>query len=68
MVAVVPCLGLADCCSQAELRTSSLLFCTDPPEVTIEGYDNNWYLSRNEAVLKCSAKGNPAPTELSWST
>ncbi|XP_034973414.2 nectin-2 isoform X2 [Zootoca vivipara] len=39
-----------------------------PPEVTIEGYDDNWYLSRNEAMLKCTAKGNPLPTEFTWST
>ncbi|XP_066495149.1 nectin-2 isoform X1 [Tiliqua scincoides] len=45
--------------------TLSILY---PPEVSIEGYDDNWYLSRNEAVLVCSAKGNPLPTEFTWST
>ncbi|XP_074836725.1 nectin-2 [Carettochelys insculpta] len=39
-----------------------------PPEVTIDGYDDNWYLSRNEATLRCVAKGNPPPTNYSWST
>ncbi|XP_062996093.1 nectin-2 isoform X2 [Elgaria multicarinata webbii] len=45
--------------------TLSILY---PPEVTIDGYDDNWYLSRNEANLICSAKGNPMPTEFVWST
>ncbi|KAJ6663578.1 hypothetical protein lerEdw1_009657 [Lerista edwardsae] len=45
--------------------TLSILY---PPEVSIEGYDDNWYLSRNEAVLICSAKGNPLPVEFTWST
>ncbi|XP_042296547.1 nectin-2 isoform X2 [Sceloporus undulatus] len=45
--------------------TLSILY---PPEVTIEGYDDNWYLSRNEAMLICSAKGNPLPTQFTWST
>ncbi|XP_067411416.1 nectin-2 isoform X1 [Emydura macquarii macquarii] len=39
-----------------------------PPQVTIEGYDDNWYLSRGEAVLTCVATGNPKPTQFSWST
>lgn len=43
-------------------------FPTDPPEIIIEGYDDNWYLSRNEASLVCNAKGNPLPTEFMWST
>ncbi|XP_053123000.1 nectin-2 isoform X3 [Hemicordylus capensis] len=39
-----------------------------PPEVAIEGYDDNWYLSRSEAMLQCIAKGNPKPTEFTWTT
>ncbi|XP_037738665.1 nectin-2 isoform X4 [Chelonia mydas] len=45
--------------------TLSVLY---PPQVTIEGYDDNWYVSRSEAVLRCVAKGNPKPTHYSWST
>ncbi|XP_025050839.1 nectin-2, partial [Alligator sinensis] len=41
---------------------------TYPPEVTIDGYDDNWYLSRSDAILTCVAKGNPAPSQYSWST
>ncbi|XP_029431893.1 LOW QUALITY PROTEIN: nectin-2 [Rhinatrema bivittatum] len=39
-----------------------------PPEVTIEGYDNNWYISRSQADLKCTAKGNPSPTSFEWTS
>ncbi|XP_067317254.1 nectin-2-like isoform X2 [Anolis sagrei] len=45
--------------------TLSILY---PPEVSIVGYDDNWYLSRNEAMLTCRADGNPMPTEFIWST
>ncbi|XP_032083552.1 nectin-2 [Thamnophis elegans] len=38
------------------------------PEVSIEGYDDNWYLTRNDVILVCNAKGNPAPVDFSWST
>ncbi|KAJ7303980.1 hypothetical protein JRQ81_011496 [Phrynocephalus forsythii] len=45
--------------------TLSILY---PPEVTITGYDDNWYLSRSDATLTCSAKGNPPPSQFIWST
>ncbi|XP_077192766.1 nectin-2 isoform X2 [Paroedura picta] len=45
--------------------TLSILY---PPEVSILGYDDNWYLSREEAVLTCSAMGNPPPTNITWTT
>ncbi|KAM8841634.1 PVR cell adhesion molecule related 2 like isoform 1-T1 [Spinachia spinachia] len=37
-----------------------------PPSVSIEGYDNNWYVGRSDAVLLCMADGNPAPTDVTW--
>ncbi|XP_037330239.2 nectin-2 isoform X2 [Pungitius pungitius] len=37
-----------------------------PPSVSIEGYDNNWYVGRSDAVLLCMAHGNPAPTDVTW--
>ncbi|XP_011818557.1 PREDICTED: poliovirus receptor homolog [Colobus angolensis palliatus] len=43
-------------------------FPADPPEVSISGYDNNWYLSQNEATLTCDARSNPEPTGYNWST
>uniref|UniRef100_A0A1A8IGS1 Poliovirus receptor-related 2 (Herpesvirus entry mediator B) n=1 Tax=Nothobranchius kuhntae TaxID=321403 RepID=A0A1A8IGS1_NOTKU len=36
------------------------------PEVRIEGYDNNWYIGRTNAVLICQANGNPIPTSITW--
>ncbi|XP_062265891.1 PVR cell adhesion molecule related 2 like isoform X1 [Platichthys flesus] len=39
-----------------------------PPSVSIEGYDNNWYVGRSDAVLQCLASGNPVPTTLTWTT
>ncbi|XP_056268506.1 PVR cell adhesion molecule related 2 like isoform X2 [Pseudoliparis swirei] len=37
-----------------------------PPSVSIEGYDNNWYVGRSDATLLCMANGNPAPTAVTW--
>ncbi|XP_012589174.1 PREDICTED: nectin-2 isoform X1 [Condylura cristata] len=39
-----------------------------PPEVSISGYDDNWYLGRNEATLNCDVRSNPEPTGYDWST
>ncbi|XP_054553214.1 nectin-2 isoform X2 [Talpa occidentalis] len=39
-----------------------------PPEVSISGYDDNWYLGRNEATLNCEVRSNPEPTGFDWST
>ncbi|KAM5236747.1 nectin-2 isoform 2-T2 [Ctenodactylus gundi] len=39
-----------------------------PPEVTISGYDDNWYLGRSEATLNCDVRSNPEPTGYDWST
>ncbi|XP_042362293.1 PVR cell adhesion molecule related 2 like [Plectropomus leopardus] len=39
-----------------------------PPSVSIEGYDNNWYVGRSDAVLLCLATGNPTPTTVTWTT
>ncbi|XP_071376042.1 poliovirus receptor homolog [Centroberyx affinis] len=39
-----------------------------PPQVTIVGYDNNWYVGRTNVVLTCQATGNPIPTTVLWRT
>ncbi|XP_070778299.1 PVR cell adhesion molecule related 2 like [Enoplosus armatus] len=36
------------------------------PSVSIEGYDNNWYVGRSDAVLLCLANANPEPTTVTW--
>ncbi|KAG8515331.1 Poliovirus receptor, partial [Galemys pyrenaicus] len=38
------------------------------PEVSISGYDDNWYLGRKEATLSCDIRSNPEPTGYDWST
>uniref|UniRef100_A0A8D0SEH4 PVR cell adhesion molecule n=2 Tax=Sus scrofa TaxID=9823 RepID=A0A8D0SEH4_PIG len=39
-----------------------------PPEVSISGYDDNWYLGRSEATLNCDIRSKPEPTGYNWST
>ncbi|KAI9999704.1 hypothetical protein NQD34_011547 [Periophthalmus magnuspinnatus] len=39
-----------------------------PPEVSITGYDNNWYVGRTNVVLICHATGNPMPLTVKWTT
>ncbi|XP_075392477.1 nectin-2 isoform X2 [Tenrec ecaudatus] len=38
-----------------------------PPEVSISGYDDNWYLGRSEVTLNCDVRSNPEPTRYDWS-
>ncbi|KAM7383248.1 hypothetical protein PAMP_002918 [Pampus punctatissimus] len=38
------------------------------PQVTIVGYDNNWYVGRTNVVLTCQATGNPVPVTVQWKT
>lgn len=44
------------------------VFSLDAPQVTIVGYDNNWYVGRTNVLLTCEAKGNPTPTIVEWKT
>lgn len=37
-----------------------------PPSVSIDGYDNNWYVGRSDAALLCLASANPEPTTVTW--
>ncbi|XP_029598748.1 nectin-2 isoform X2 [Salmo trutta] len=39
-----------------------------PPQVTIVGYDNNWYMGRTNVALTCQATANPIPTTITWKT
>ncbi|XP_037543335.1 nectin cell adhesion molecule 1a [Nematolebias whitei] len=36
------------------------------PEVTIEGFDGNWYLSRENVQLSCQADANPPVSLYQW--
>nr|XP_060145415.1 poliovirus receptor homolog isoform X2 [Globicephala melas] len=40
----------------------------DPPEVSISGYDGNWYIGRSEASLHCDVRSKPEPTGYDWNT
>lgn len=39
---------------------------TDAPEVAITGYDDNWFVGRENVQLKCNAAANPGATQYSW--
>ncbi|XP_061753273.1 nectin-2-like [Nerophis ophidion] len=39
-----------------------------PPSVSIEGYDQNWFVGRQDATLVCAANTNPPPTAITWTT
>ncbi|XP_075046681.1 nectin-1 isoform X6 [Mixophyes fleayi] len=36
------------------------------PQVTIEGFDGNWYVKRSEVKLTCIADANPPPYSYQW--
>ncbi|KAG7216951.1 hypothetical protein INR49_001605 [Caranx melampygus] len=38
------------------------------PQVTIVGYDNNWYVGRTNVMLTCQANSNPVPISVQWKT
>ncbi|XP_060790070.1 nectin-4 [Neoarius graeffei] len=37
-----------------------------PPDATILGYDENWYVGLEGAQLQCDAGGNPKPHNFTW--
>ncbi|XP_069746716.1 nectin-3-like protein, partial [Narcine bancroftii] len=37
------------------------------PEVTMMGYDGNWFVGRQKVQLKCKADANPSPSAYIWS-
>ncbi|XP_032878111.1 nectin-3 [Amblyraja radiata] len=37
------------------------------PEVTMMGYDGNWFVGRENVQLKCKADANPSPSAYVWS-
>ncbi|CAH2221503.1 nectin-3 isoform X1 [Pelobates cultripes] len=37
------------------------------PEVSVTGYDGNWFIGRTNVHLKCNADANPPPKEIKWS-
>ncbi|XP_072449560.1 nectin 1b isoform X3 [Chiloscyllium punctatum] len=52
---------------QADRTTSMLTLNVQyEPEVTVEGFDGNWYLNREDVRLTCRADGNPPATTYKW--
>ncbi|XP_054829503.1 nectin-3 isoform X3 [Eublepharis macularius] len=52
---------------EKEIRHSYVLDIQYSPEVTVTGYDGNWYIGRENVLLRCNADANPLPMEFTWS-
>ncbi|KAA0723019.1 Nectin-4 Nectin cell adhesion molecule 4 [Triplophysa tibetana] len=37
-----------------------------PPNALISGYEDNWHVDMEEAVLQCKGQGNPKPYQFKW--
>ncbi|XP_033621731.1 poliovirus receptor homolog [Fukomys damarensis] len=53
---------------QGTASNSTQLRVLDLPEVSISGYDHNWYLGRSEVTLNCNVRSNPEPRDVVWNT
>lgn len=42
------------------------VFPPDEPEVTVEGFDGNWYINRENVQLSCQADANPSVSLYQW--
>ncbi|XP_063810854.1 nectin-3 isoform X4 [Pseudophryne corroboree] len=51
---------------ETEIRYPFTLDIQYAPEVSITGYDGNWFVGRKNVLLKCNADANPYPTEIKW--
>ncbi|XP_029433967.1 nectin-3 isoform X1 [Rhinatrema bivittatum] len=51
---------------EKEIRYPYLLDIHYEPEVSVTGYDGNWFVGRENVQLKCNADANPPPTEFTW--
>ncbi|XP_027025071.1 nectin-4 [Tachysurus fulvidraco] len=48
-------------------RISNQLVVHYPPDATVSGYDENWYVGLEGAQLQCNGGGNPKPHNFTWS-
>ncbi|XP_062909793.1 nectin-3-like protein isoform X2 [Mobula hypostoma] len=48
-------------------QETSTVTVIDAPEVTMMGYDGNWFVGRKNVQLKCKADANPSPSAYIWS-
>ncbi|XP_030060044.1 nectin-3 isoform X3 [Microcaecilia unicolor] len=51
---------------EKEIRYPYMLDIHYEPEVSVTGYDGNWFVGRENVQLKCNADANPSPTEFIW--
>ncbi|XP_050777431.1 nectin-3-like, partial [Gopherus flavomarginatus] len=51
---------------EKELRYPYTLDILYAPEVSITGYDGNWFFGREHVRLRCNANANPRPTDFTW--
>ncbi|XP_068036917.1 nectin-3 isoform X1 [Anomalospiza imberbis] len=51
---------------EKELRYPYMLDIQYAPEVSVTGYDGNWFIGRGNVQLKCNADANPLPMEFMW--
>ncbi|XP_041887494.1 nectin-3 isoform X4 [Corvus kubaryi] len=51
---------------EKEIRYPYMLDIQYAPEVSVTGYDGNWFIGRGNVQLKCNADANPLPMEFMW--
>uniref|UniRef100_A0A8C3HX72 Nectin-3 n=1 Tax=Chrysemys picta bellii TaxID=8478 RepID=A0A8C3HX72_CHRPI len=51
---------------EKELRYPYTLDILYAPEVSVTGYDGNWFIGREHVQLRCNADANPLPMEFTW--
>ncbi|XP_021438207.2 nectin-3-like protein [Oncorhynchus mykiss] len=51
---------------QTEFRIPYVLNVQFAPEVTVVGYDQNWFIGQENVKLDCGAKANPPAHHFSW--
>ncbi|XP_059954838.1 nectin-3 isoform X2 [Mesoplodon densirostris] len=52
---------------EKDIRYSFILDIQYAPEVSVTGYDGNWFVGRKGVTLKCNADANPPPFKSVWS-
>ncbi|XP_056338994.1 nectin-3 isoform X2 [Oenanthe melanoleuca] len=52
---------------EKEIRYPYVLDIQYAPEVSVTGYDGNWFIGRGNVQLKCNADANPLPMAFTWS-
>ncbi|XP_051475439.1 nectin-3 isoform X1 [Apus apus] len=51
---------------EKEIRYPYMLDIQYAPEVSVTGYDGNWFIGRENVQLRCNADANPLPMEFMW--